>query len=289
MQTWTFRDGRTVNRMGFGAMRLTGQPGNWGPYPDKARAERVLKRAYELGANFIDTAISYGAGHSEMLIADVLAPYPQDLFIATKGGFVKTGPGQSRLDGSRANLRTSCEASLGYLKVETLDLYQLHAVDPQVPLEESVGALAELQREGKIRRIGLCNVDVAQVKAAQALAEIVSVQNKYNLNFRQGEDVVDYCAAQQIAFLPWGPFDGRAFVQDAPLAHAGGRLAEVAKRVGATEGQVALAWLMAKGPNQIQIPGTTSVEHVEENMAAADVRLSPDDIAVLDGLTATAA
>jgi aryl-alcohol dehydrogenase-like predicted oxidoreductase len=282
MQTWTFSDGQTVNRMGFGAMRLTGQPGNWGPYPDQSRAERVLKRAYELGVNFIDTAIAYGAGHSEMLLAEVLRPYPKDLFIATKGGIVKTGPGASHFDGSRANLRASCEASLGYLKVNVIDLYQLHVPDPKVPIEDSVGALAELKQEGKIRRIGLCNVSLAQLKAAQAVAEIASVQNKYNLRFRDGEDVVDDCARQGIAFLPWGPLDGRAFVQDAPLAHAGGRLAEVAARLGASEGQVALAWLLARGANQIPIPGTTSVEHLGENVAATALRLSADDMAALD-------
>jgi aryl-alcohol dehydrogenase-like predicted oxidoreductase len=286
MRTWTFSDGQVVNRMGFGAMRLTGQPGNWGPYEDKARAERVLKRAYELGANFIDTAISYGAGHSEMLLAEVLRPYPKDLLIATKGGYVKTGPSQSRLDGSPANLKASCDASLGYLKVEVIDLYQLHAVDPQVPFEDSVGALVELKQAGKIKRIGLSNVSVAQLKAAQRLAEIATVQNKYNLRFREGQDVVDYCVRQGIAFLPWGPFDARAFVQGAPLAEAGGRLDAIAARLGATQGQVALAWLLAMGPNLIPIPGTTSVEHVEENMAALAVQLSSEDMAALNELGA---
>jgi pyridoxine 4-dehydrogenase len=282
MRTWTFSDGQVVNRIGFGAMRLTGQPGNWGPYHDKPQAERVLKRAYELGANFIDTAISYGAGHSEMLLAEVLRPYPKELIIATKGGYVRTGPRESRLDGSPANLKASCEASLRYLKVDVIDLYQLHAVDPQIPFDDSVGALVELKREGKIRRIGLCNVGVTEVKAARAIVEIATVQNKYNLHFREGQDVVDYCAKQGVAFLPWGPFDGRAFVQGAPLANAGGRLAVVAARLGATQGQVALAWLLAKGPNHILIPGTTSVAHLEENLGASTVQLALEDMAALD-------
>jgi pyridoxine 4-dehydrogenase len=281
MQTWTFRDGRTVNRLGFGAMRLTGQPGNWGPYPDKARAGRVFRRALDLGVNFFDTAISYGAGHSEMLIAELLHPYPAELFIATKGGNVKTGPGALHRDGSPANMRRSCEASLGYLKLETIDLYQLHAVDPNVPLEDTVGAMADLRAEGKIRRVGLSNVSVDQIRLAQQIVEIESVQNKYNLNARDSQDVADYCAANAIAFIPWGPLDAHAFAKGAPLAEAGGPLEAAAKRLGATPGQVALAWLLAKGPHMIPIPGTTSVEHLEENAAASTLSLSAADLAEL--------
>jgi aryl-alcohol dehydrogenase-like predicted oxidoreductase len=281
VNTWTFKDGQSVNRMGFGAMRLTGQPGNWGPYPDKPRAERVFRRALELGVNFIDTAISYGAGHSEMLIAEVLHPYPAGLLIATKGGNVKTGPGETRRDGSPANLRASCEASLGYLKVEVIDLYQFHAVDPAVPLEESVGGLADLKREGKIKLVGLCNVTTEQLKSAQRIVEIESVQNKYNLNARESQDVLDYCATQGIAFIPWGPFDAHAFAKGAPLADAGSRLEAMGGRLGAAPGQVALAWLLAQGPHVIPIPGTTSVEHLEENVAAGELALSSWDLSEL--------
>ena len=281
MQTWSFRDGRSVHRMGFGAMRLTGQPGNWGPYPDKARAARVFRRALELGVDFFDTAISYGAGHSEMLIAELLRPYPAGLFIATKGGLLKTGPGALHRDGSPANMRKSCEASLGHLGIDAIDLYQLHAVDPEVPLEETVGAMAELKREGKIRRIGLCNVTVEQIRAAQGIAPIESVQNKYNLDARESQAVLDYCASERIAFIPWGPLGAHAFAQKAPLADAGSRLEGVAARLGATPGQVALAWLLARGPHVIPIPGTTSVEHLEENVAARSLVLTPDALAAL--------
>jgi pyridoxine 4-dehydrogenase len=281
MHTWTFKDGQTVNRLGFGAMRLTGQPGNWGPYPDKPRAERVFRRACDLGVNFIDTAISYGAGHSEMLIAELLRPYPKDLLIATKGGNVKTGPGQIHRDGSPANMRASCEASLGYLKVEAIDLYQLHAVDPQVPLEETVGALADLKAEGKIRRVGLCNVTVDELKRAQAIVAIESVQNKYNFSVRESQDVLDDCAEQNIAFLPWGPLGANAFAPGAPLAQAGSPLDALAARHAASPSQIALAWLLAQGPHVLPIPGTTSVEHLEENVAAGDIRLTPGEIAAL--------
>jgi aryl-alcohol dehydrogenase-like predicted oxidoreductase len=275
--------------MGFGAMRLTGQPGNWGRYPDTPRAERVFRRALDLGVNFIDTAISYGAGHSEMLIADLLRPYAKGLMIATKGGNVKIGPGENRRDGSPANLRDSCEKSLSYLGLETIDLYQLHAVDPKVPFEDTIGALAALKAEGKIRRVGLCNVTVAQVKAAQAIVQIESVQNRYNLLFRTGQDVVDHCAAQKIAYIPWGPLDAQGFVYGGPLADAGSPLDAFAQARGARPGQVALAWLLAQGPHIIPIPGTTSVEHLEENMAAQDLRLTSADLAELKALRPAAA
>jgi aryl-alcohol dehydrogenase-like predicted oxidoreductase len=251
MQTWTFRDGRTVHRMGFGAMRLTGQPGNWGPYPDRARAGKVFRRALELGVDFFDTAISYGAGHSEMLIAELLHPYPADLLIATKGGNVKTGPGALHRDGSPANMRRSCEASLGYLRVEV------------------------------IRRIGLCNVTVEQIRRAQRIAPIESVQNKYNLDARESQAVLDYCASQHIAFIPWGPLGAHAFAQGAPLADSGSRLQSLASRLAVTPGQLALAWLLAQGPHVIPIPGTTSVEHLEENVAARDVLLPPEVLGAL--------
>ncbi len=282
MQSWAFGDGQAVGRMGFGAMRLTGQPGNFGPYPDKPHAERVFRRAYELGVNFIDTAISYGAGHSEMLIAELLRPYPNDLLIASKGGFLKLGPSEVRKAGSPAELRKACEESLGNLKIDCIDLYQLHIPDPAVPFADSIGTLAALRQEGKIRRIGLCNVSVAEVKAAQAIVPIESVQNKYNVGFRAGQDVVDYCAAEGIAFLPWGPLDGVSTAQGSPLAHAGGRLGQVAERLGVRANQVALAWLMSRGDHVIPIPGTTSIDHLEQNVAAAGIALSADDLAILN-------
>ena len=282
MQPWTLPDGRTIDRLGFGAMRLTGQPGNWGPYPDKARAGKVFRRALDLGINFIDTAISYGAGHSEMLIAELLHPYPKELIIATKGGNVKIGPGENRRDCSPANLRSSCESSLSYLKLERIDLYQLHQVDPNTPFDVSIGALADLQTEGKIAHVGLCNVTVDQVKAARDITPIASVQNRYNVVDRASKDVLDYCTAEGIAFIPYGPFDAAGFVHGAPLAEAGSRLAPMAERLGITSGQLALAWLLHQAPNVIPIPGTTSPEHLVENAAARDVRLSAEDLAALD-------
>lgn len=285
IQPWAFRDGRTVNRLGFGAMRLTGQPNNWGPYPDKERAQQVFRRAIDLGVNFIDTAIAYGAGHSEMLIAELLRPYPADLTIATKGGLVKVSPDERRIDGSPACLRESCEKSLGYLQVDCIDLYQLHAVDPAVPLEDSVGALLDLKREGKIQRVGLCNVSVVQIKAAREIVEIETVQNKYNLHARQGHDVVDYCRTAQIAFLPWGPLDATFQAPNAPLAEHEGALGEMATRLGVAPGQLALAWLLRQGPHVIPIPGTTSVAHLEENVASAALDLPENEWARLDGLS----
>jgi aryl-alcohol dehydrogenase-like predicted oxidoreductase len=201
--------------------------------------------------------------------------------IATKGGNVKTGPGALHRDGSPANMRRSCEASLGYLRVEVIDLYQLHAVDPGVPLEKTVGAMADLKREGKIRRIGLCNVTVEQIRRAQRIAPIESVQNKYNLDARESQAVLDYCASQHIAFIPWGPLGAHAFAQGAPLADSGSRLQSLASRLAVTPGQLALAWLLAQGPHVIPIPGTTSVEHLEENVAARDVLLPPEVLGAL--------
>lgn len=281
MKTWTFSNGRSVNRMGFGAMRLSGQPGYWGPYADKPGAELLLRRGLELGLNFIDTSISYGNGHSEMLLAELLHPYPSGLMIATKGGLVKLGPAQYRHDGTPANLRGSCEASLKYLKLETIELYQLHRIDPEVPLEESLGALADLKREGKIERIGLSGVTVAEIKRAQAVTEIASVQNRYNLNARDDE-VVKYCADQNIAYICYGPLDASGYGTDARLVEKGSPAEKLAQTLGVTPGQIALAWLLAKGPHMIPIPGTTSVKHLEENMAAGIIELAPEQIAGLD-------
>jgi aryl-alcohol dehydrogenase-like predicted oxidoreductase len=281
MKNWIFHDGQTVNRLGFGAMRLTGQPGNWGPYPDKQRAARVFRLAVEMGVNFIDTAISYGAGHSEMLIAEILHPYPKGLMIATKGGIIKTGPAEIRMDGSPSNLRSSCESSLSYLKIDCIDLYQYHYVDPKIPLEDSIGALVSLKNEGKIRHIGLCNVSVDQIKKARDITPIASVQNRYNVSDRAHEDVLKYCVAEGIAFICYGPFNAEGFVQGAPLAGVGSPFEPIAKRLGVTAGQVALAWLLQLGPNVIPIPGTTSPEHLTENVAARDIELSPKDISSL--------
>ncbi len=279
----TFRLGGDikVNRIGFGAMRITGQPGNWGDPPDLSAARQLLRRAVELEVNFIDTADAYGPGVSERLIAEALHPYPEGLVIATKGGVVKTGPEQMHLDGSPKHLKDACETSLRHLRVECIDLYQLHRPDPAVPFEESVGALAELQAQGKIRHIGLCNVDANQLARARESATIVSVQNPYSLIRREEEELVDLCTRAGIAFIPYGPLGAAPFEKEAPLTRSGGLLNSFAQRYQVTPGQVALAWLLARSPVMLPIPGTTSVQHLEENIAAAQLRLSEDDFVAL--------
>ncbi|HEV2711886.1 MAG TPA: aldo/keto reductase, partial [Gaiellaceae bacterium] len=264
----------TVNRMGFGAMRLTG-PGVIGEPPDPENAKAVLRRAVELGVNFIDTADAYGPEVNERQIAEALHPYPDDLVIATKGGLLHERQGEWLRDGRPETLRASCEASLRRLRVERIDLYQLHSVDPGVPLEESVGALAELQREGKIRHIGLSNVDTRQLARARETATIVSVQNRYNVADRHAEGVLDACERAGIAFLPWFPLG----LGD--LTRGGGRLAAVASAKGATQAQVAIAWLLRRSPLMLPIPGTSSLEHLEENVAAASVELTDAESAEL--------
>ena len=264
----------TVNRMGFGAMRLTGH-GIWGDPDDREGAKDVLRRAVELGVNLIDTAASYGPEVNETLIAEVLHPYPETVVIATKGGLTRPGPGEWQRDGRPETLRQSLEGSLRRLRVERVDLYQLHAVDPQVPLEDSVGTLAELQREGKIRHVGLSNVDARQLAAARELVTVVSVQNRYNLTDRHSESVLDVCERSEIAFLPWFPL---ALGQ---LARSQGHLAQLARSRGATSAQVALAWLLRRSPVTLPIPGTSSVEHVEENIAAAGLELTDAEFADL--------
>jgi pyridoxine 4-dehydrogenase len=264
----------TVNRMGFGAMRLTGH-GIWGDPDDREGAKDVLRRAVELGVNFIDTAASYGPEINETLIAEVLHPYPEHLVIATKGGLTRPGPGEWQRDGRPETLRASLEGSLSRLRVDRVDLYQLHAVDPQVPLEESVGTLVELQREGKIRHVGLSNVDARQLAAARAIVTVVSVQNRYNLADRHSESVLEVCERSGIAFLPWFP------LALGELARSGGRLGQVARSRGATPAQVALAWLLRRSPVMLPIPGTSSVEHVEENIAAAGFELTDGEFADL--------
>jgi pyridoxine 4-dehydrogenase len=263
-----------VRRIGFGAMRITG-PQILGWPADQENALRVLRRAVELGVNLIDTADSYGPEVSELLIAEALHPYPDGLVVATKGGLLRTSSGAWPRDGRPEHLREACEGSLRRLRVDHIDLYQLHAPDPQVPFEESIGELARLQAEGKIWRVGLANVSVEELHRAQELVEIVSVQNRYSLADRSSEDVLDECEAQGIAFLPWWPLAvGR-------LAERRRGLGRIADAHGATPAQVALAWLLARSSVVAPIPGTKSVAHLEENVAAASLDLSAAELAEL--------
>jgi aryl-alcohol dehydrogenase-like predicted oxidoreductase len=275
-----------VHRLGYGAMRLCGQPGNFGPYKDWEAGKRLLRRAVELGVNFIDTAHAYGPGVNEELIADALSPYPAGVLVATKGGVEKTAPDNVFTDGRTEILRQRCEDSLRRLKLERIPLYQLHRPDPDVPFAESVGALAQLRSEGKIAHIGLSNVSLAQVEEARGIVAIAAVQNRYNLAERGDDAVLDYCAAHGIAYLPWGPLAAKPFAPDAPLASDAG-LAALAARLQATPGQVALAWLLHRAPNVICIPGTTSLVHLAENVAAASLSLSTDDVAALSAAFST--
>jgi pyridoxine 4-dehydrogenase len=272
--TLTLADGPTVSRLGFGAMRVTG-PGIWGAPRDEAQAVALLRRVVEQGVNFIDTADSYGPGVSETLIAKALHPYPAGLVIATKGGLLRPGPDRWTTDCRPQHLRQACADSLRRLQVECIDLYQLHAVDHRVPIEDSVGALVDLKAEGKIRLIGLSNVSAAELARAQRLTPIVSVQNHYNLGDRSSDALVDACAAAGIAFIPWYPL-------------AAGRLAgpraapsRIAERHHATAAQVALAWLLHRSPMMLPIPGTASIAHFEENVAAASLRLTADEFRAL--------
>jgi aryl-alcohol dehydrogenase-like predicted oxidoreductase len=263
-----------VNRMGFGAMRITGH-GIWGDPPDRAAALALLRRVVEWGVDLIDTADSYGPEVSERLLFEALHPYPAGLVIATKGGLVRPGPDRWDPDCRPAHLRAACEGSLRRLGVERIDLYQLHTVDPRVPIEDSVGTLLELKQAGKIRHIGLCNVDRRQLDRARRVAPIVAVQNRYNLADRAADPVLDACTRDGLAFLPWYPLCAGA------LAGRGGRIAEAARRHEATPAQVALAWLLGRSSVVLPIPGTSSVVHLEENMAAAGLRLDADEMAAL--------
>ena len=263
-----------VNRLGFGAMRITGK-GIWGEPENPEEARAVLKRAVELGINLIDTADSYGPHVSERLIGETLHPYPEDLVIATKGGLLRDGPGQWRRDARPEHLREACEGSLKRLKLDRIDLYQLHRIDPRVPAEEPLGALAELREEGKIRHIGLSEVSVEQIQRAQQIVPIVSVQNRYNLTDRDSEDVLDFCEREGIGFIPWFP------LATGDLARPGGPLDEIATRYGASPGQVALAWLLWRSPVMLPIPGTSSVEHLVENVAAVSLELDEEEFAEL--------
>ena len=274
----TFEIGdRQVRRLGFGAMRITG-PGIWGPPADHDEATAVLRRAVDLGVNLIDTADSYGPHVSEELIAEALHPYPEDLLIATKGGLTRTGPNQWPRDGSPEHLREACEGSLRRLKLEVIDLYQHHSPDRKVPYERSITALKELQDEGKIRHIGVSNVSVEQLETAREIVEVVSVQNRFNLPDRHSEDVLARCEELGVAFLPWAPIAG------GELAEPGGPFDHITSAHDATAGQVALAWLLARSAVMVPIPGTSSVEHLEENLAAAEVELSADELAELEAL-----
>ena len=264
-----------VSRLGYGAMRITGSNVTGEPDdPDGVR--RVLRRVVELGITFIDTADSYGPEVSERLIAEALHPYPDGLVIATKGGLTRTGRGGPwPPDGRPEHLREACEGSLRRLKLDRIDLYQLHRVDPKVPLEDSVGALAELRREGKVRHVGLSNVSVEQLERAESIVPIVSVQNEYSVGNRSSEDVLEACESRSAAFLPWYPLEAGS------LARPGGLLARVAEAQGATPAQVALAWLLARSPVILPIPGTSSVDHLEENVAATRLTLSDEELAEL--------
>jgi len=265
----------TVNRLGYGAMQLTG-PGVWGPPADPDGAVRVLRRAIELGVNLIDTADSYGPYVSEELIAKALHPYPSDLVIATKAGLTRTGPNVWIPVGRDAYLRQEVEMSLRRLKVERIDLFQLHRIDPRTPVEESLGELKKLQDEGKIRHIGLSEVTVDQMAHARTIVDVVSVQNRYNLADRASEDVLEYAEREGLGFIPWFP------VGTGRLARPGGPLDKVSASHGATPAQLALAWLLRRSPVMLPIPGTKSVSHVEENIAAAELSLSEEEFAVLE-------
>ena len=267
-----------VNRLGFGAMRITGE-GIWGDPPDREEAKRVLRRAVELGVDFVDTADSYGPEVSENLIAEELHPY-DGITIATKGGFERSGPGRWTINSHPDHLRSACEASLRRLKLDRIDLYQLHRRDPKVPFEESLGTLTELRDEGKIRLVGLSEITVEELETALEITPIATVQNRYNVADRHSEDVLDECERRGIGFMPFFPLaTGR-------LAEPGGPLDDEAKRHGATPSQIALAWLLARSPVMLPIPGTGSVEHLEENCRAAGIELDADEVELIGSAAA---
>jgi pyridoxine 4-dehydrogenase len=266
-----------VTRLGFGAMRITGD-GVWGEPADRAEAVRVLRRAVELGINFIDTADSYGPGVSEEIIAEALYPYPTGLVIATKGGYVRPGPNQWVENGKPEHLRSACESSLRRLHLEHIDLYQLHRIDPKVPAEDQLGALKDLQAQGKIKHIGLSEVSVKQIQHARTIVPIVSVQNRYSVTDRGSENVLEYCEQENLGFIPWFPLAaGRVSGSESPIGL-------MAARWKATPSQVALAWLLARSPVMLPIPGTAKVEHLEENVAAAELEIDASKSRELDRL-----
>jgi pyridoxine 4-dehydrogenase len=272
--TFALGGGLDVHRLGFGAMRVTGD-GIWGMPKDPDEARRVLRRALDLGVNLIDTADSYGPEVSERLIAEALYPYPKGLVIATKGGFQRPGPGRWVEDGRPEHLREAVDGSLRRLRLERIDLYQLHRIDPKVPAADQFGTLVDLRRQGKIRHAGLSEVTVAQIEAARKVLPIVSVQNRYNLTDRGWEDVLEYCAREGLGFIPWYP------LAVGQLAEVGGPIGKAAKRHGAIPGQIALAWLLQRSSVMLPIPGTSSVSHLEQNVAAAGLILDDGEFAAI--------
>jgi aryl-alcohol dehydrogenase-like predicted oxidoreductase len=267
-------DDLTVRRMGYGAMRITGQ-GVWGPPKDRAEAVRVLHRTIELGVNFIDTADSYGPEISEELIAEALYPYPSGLVIATKGGFLRTGPNQWHINARPDHLKEALEGSLARLKLDRIDLYQLHRIDPAVPFEETLAFLQGVQEEGLVRHIGLSEVGVDDIKKAEEYVDIVSVQNKYSQDFRKWESVLEYCELTDKAFIPWNPLNAGNLSKMETVER-------IARKLGVTPHQLALAWLLYHSPNNLLIPGTSSVKHLEENMAAEKIELTEEMLEELD-------
>ncbi|MHB8416387.1 MAG: aldo/keto reductase [Acidiferrobacteraceae bacterium] len=263
----------TVRRLGFGAMRITGE-GIWGPPTDRAGAVKLIRHVVESGVNFIDTADSYGPYVSEEIVAEALAPYRDDVVIATKGGLTRTGPNEWPIDARPERLRGCVEGSLRRLQLERIDLYQLHRIDPKVPVEESLGALTEMQREGKIRHIGISETSVEEYERCKRSATIVSVQNLYNVQDRSAEEVLQACERDGIAFLPWFPLGGKGTPNHAALER-------IAAQKHATPTQIALAWLLARSPSILPIPGTSSIAHFDENLAAAEIELTPEELAAL--------
>ncbi|PRY14199.1 aryl-alcohol dehydrogenase-like predicted oxidoreductase [Pontibacter ummariensis] len=275
-KTYTIGGDLTVNRMGYGAMRITGE-GIWGPPKDREEAIRVLKRSVELGINFIDTADSYGPNVSEELIAEALHPYPKDLVIATKGGLLRTGPNEWPINAHPDHLREALEGSLKRLKLDKIDLYQLHRVDPEVPFEKTLEFLQQIQEEGLVKHIGLSEVEVAQIKKAQEYVKVVSVQNMYSVENRKWEKELEYCRQHDIAFIPWYPLGGGNIeVME--------KLEQIAKNHDATAHQVALSWLLHHAPNILLIPGTSKVKHLEQNYQATSISLSKEEMDQLNGL-----
>jgi pyridoxine 4-dehydrogenase len=265
----------TVYRLGFGTMRLTG-PGIWGPPKNRDEAIAVLRRAVELGVNLLDTADSYGPEVAESLIAEALYPYPPQLVIATKGGYLRPGPDQWKPDGRPEHLRAALEGSLRRLRLQRIDVYQMHVPDPNVPYEVSIRALADMRAEGKIRHIGVSNVNREQLEIARSIVPIVTVQNRYNLVDRSSEDMVDICEREGLGFIPWFP------LATGDLARSGGKLEQIATRHHTTPAQIALAWLLQRSRTMLPIPGTSSVRHLEEDVAAAQIKLSDDEFRALD-------
>lgn len=280
VSTFTIGGDLTVNRLGFGTMRLTGR-GVWGEPANRTEALAVLRRAVELGMNLIDTADAYGPNVAEELVAEALHPYPQGVVIATKAGFTRPGPGKWVEDGRPAHLREAVNGSLRRLRLDRIDLLQLHRIDPKVPMEDQIGTLVELQRAGKIRHIGLSEVTVEQITAVRRIATVVSVQNRYNLTDRKSEAVLDYCAREALGFIPWFP------LATGSLAKPGGPLAREAERLRATPAQVAIAWLLQKSPVMLPIPGTSTVAHLEENAGGGKLVLDDETVEELDMQVAT--